>query len=510
MAGRLEFEFRVPGPADATRPRRGEGDAFRILIVGDFRGDAARRDGPRPDGPAVMPVDIDNFDRVLARLAPRLTLPAELPGGGTEEIEFTTLDDFHPDALFAKLDAFAELRDVRARLLDPATFEDAAASLEGAAAPTDTATADGGGPETTTEEAATELERLLGGRPVGTGGGPGTQGAGYATQLIERLVEPHIEHGADTDRQRLLVAAVDDAIAERMRALLHDPRFQALESAWRGLWWLVSSLETGGELEIHLLDARRDELAAGLESAGAGIVATQLYRSLLGGEADAPGGRTWSLLIGLGRFGADDEDLRLLAALGALAAHAGGPFVAEADPALIGARDIAEQPDPADWAEPDAAFEQSWLALRQAPVAPWIGLALPRVLLRLPYGSRSDPIERFALEEPAGAGGHETFLWGSPAIACALLLGQTFGDRGWDMAPGDRLDLDELPAVTLAEDGETRLMPCAEVLLSHRAADAIMARGLMPVLSHRDRNAVRVARFQSIAEPAAALAGPWR
>ncbi len=510
MGGRLEFEFRLPKAA-AARPHRQDGDAFRILIVGDFGGAALREAGSGLPERAIVPVDIDNFEQVLARLAPRTALGFEAPGGGAEEVAFAALDDFHPDALFTKLEVFGDLRRLRERLLDAASFEAAAASLARDAADSGPpATADRGGHAAPAEDTGTMFERLLGGQPAAGRSGPASQGAGYATQLIERLVEPHIERGADPDRQRLLVAAVDDAIAERMRTVLHDPRFQALEAAWRGLWWLVSNLETGADLRIHLLDASRDELAADLGHAGDGIETTALYRRLVGGDADTPGGQPWSLLAGIDRFGAGESDLALLAALGAVASHAGGPFVAEAEPALLGARNLADQPDAGDWTEPDPESEQRWHALRRAPVASWLGLALPRVLLRLPYGGSSDPVERFAFEEVPAADGHDALLWGSPAVACALLLGQSFLENGWDMEPGDRLDLDDLPAFTFTEDGETRLKPCAEALLSHRTADSIMARGVMPVLSHRDRNAVRFARIQSIADPPAALSGPWR
>lgn len=500
MGGRLEFEFFVPRSA-AARPRHRDGDAFRILVVGDFGGTPARVDNSGLYGRAVIPVDIDNFDQVLARLAPRLALGTGMPDGGVVEVAFTALDDFHPDTLFTNLEVFGDLQRLRDRLLDAGSFEAAAASLTG-----DTAES-GPAPEGDT---GTMFERLLGGRPPAAGSGSASPGPEFATQLIERLVEPHIERGADPDRQRLLVAAVDEAIADRMRAVLHNPGFQALEAAWRGLWWLVSSLETGIELQVHLLDASQDELAADLEHAGDGIETTGLYRKLVGSDADTPGGRPWSLLVGVDCFDATEPDLALLAALGAVASHAGGPFVAAADPALLGAANFADQPGPGDWADPDEESERRWNALRRAPVAPWLGLALPRVLLRLPYGGRTDPIERFAFEEVPAAGSHEALLWGSPAIACALLLGQSFMESGWDMEPGDRLDLDDLPAFTLTEDGETRLMPCAEALLSHRTADAIMARGIMPVLSHRDRNAVRFARIQSIADPPAGLSGPWR
>jgi type VI secretion system protein ImpC len=315
--------------------------------------------------------------------------------------------------------------------------------------------------------------------------------------------------GADPERQRLLVAAVDDGLAREMAVVLHAPGFQRLEAAWRGLYWLVSSLETGEELSIHLLDARKQDLAADIETAGAELETSVLYRKLVEQGAEGPDGEPWALIVGDYRFGPAEEDLRLLAALGAIASRAGGPFLAAADPAVLGCRDLAETPDPDDWQDPDPEVEARWRALRRTPAATSIGLALPRVLLRLPYGRRTDPIEAFAFEELPGGPDHEAYLWGNPAFACALLIGQAFQDNGWELQPGDRLDLADLPAYSYTEDGESRLKPCAEVLLGQRGAEAALARGIMPLLSHRNANAVRVLRFQSLAEPPTALAGPW-
>ncbi len=101
-------------------------------------------------------------------------------------------------------------------------------------------------------------------------------------------------------------------------------------------------------------------------------------------------------------------------------------------------------------------------------------------------------------------------MWGNPALACALLIGQSFSARGgWDMEPGDDQDLVDLPAHVFERDGERHLQPCAEVLLTERAGEAIMSRGIMPLLSYKNRNAVRLMRFQSIAAPSGALAGAW-
>ena len=141
--------------------------------------------------------------------------------------------------------------------------------------------------------------------------------------------------------------------------------------------------------------------------------------------------------------------------------------------------------------------------------ASWLGLALPRILLRNPYGKRTDPVEAFDFEEIADVHEHEAFLWGNPAFACAQLLGAAFEEQGWSLQPGERLEIDDLPAYTYQEDGESRLLPCAELCLTERAAEAILERGLMPLMSYKNRDAVRLARFQSLAFPPAPLRGAW-
>lgn len=142
-------------------------------------------------------------------------------------------------------------------------------------------------------------------------------------------------------------------------------------------------------------------------------------------------------------------------------------------------------------------------------MATWLGLALPRLLMRLPYGRETEELECFDFEEMTPAQGHEAFLWGNPAFYCALLLARSFSASGWAMQPGDELQIEDLPAYTFQENGESRLQPCAEVCLSENTMVKILDQGLMPFISHRSLNIVRLARFQSLADSAQALAGPW-
>jgi type VI secretion system protein ImpC len=467
---------------------------MRILLCGDFslRGDAGE---PDPQELATRPLvraDIDNLDRVIARLAPAVELPCD---GGPVRISFGAMDDFHPDRLFESLDLFAEARALRRRLLDPAGFAQARAELLGPGAESDGGT----------------LQRLLG-RPEtpdrGASPSPAVPGTAEAAvdALVRRLVAADSVPDIGSD-QAQLVQAVDLAAAAQMRDLLHHPRFQAAEAAWRTVQLLVTRLELDEDLQLWLFDATRAELDAA--AAAPDLPASGLWKGLVeprGGAGEAAG---WSLVVVLEAFGPSAADVGLLAYLATVSAAAGAPVLATASPALFGCDALPLTPEPRDWQPLESGDAQRWQALRRSPLAPWIGLAAPRILLRLPFGAGTDPLERFGFEEMAGGDPARTLLWGHPGAACALLAGQAFRGAEWAMELDRELDVEDLPAWIHTEDGERRLYPCAEAWLGERAAAALLERGLMPLLSRRDRPAARLLRWQSIAEPPAALAGPW-
>ncbi len=525
MPGRMEFEFQFSKTRAPLTSASSDNRPMRFLIMGDFGGRGHRGQledaAPLGDRP-IMRVDVDNFENVMSRVAPRLHLRLGGASGQDMIVQFGQLGDFHPDELYGKLEVFQALRVMRARLLDPATFVEAAEELKGPAgtqAASTQPTASSGSSEVDAADGTeSEFERLLGGKPVesqarpGTSGRPAAQPAGSQADVIRfirDIVAPHILPETDP-QQRQFVASIDVMTAELMRDILHDPDFQALESAWRAMHWLVSKLETGQELGIYLLDVTREELAADISAVGSDLAASKLHRLLVEQGVQTPGGQPWSLLVGNFTFGTERHDVALLAALGAIASQAGGPFLAQAEPAVFDCRSLVETPDPRDWRFDDPAIEERWQALRTSSAASWIGLAVPRVMLRLPYGSQTDPIEPFEFEELSIRREHEAYLWGNPAFACAMLIAMSFQEQGWSMRLDDHLVVDDLPAHAYEDDaGESTMKPCAEVFLSERGAEAILRRGVMPVMSYRNRNAVRVTRFQSVADPPAPLAGPW-
>ena len=323
-------------------------------------------------------------------------------------------------------------------------------------------------------------------------------------RLLRDVVAPYIVPSANPRLPELL-RSVDDTAAALLRAILHAPEFQALESTWRSIHGLVTEIETDMGVELQLLDVTRADLQA--DGAAGGLAG--LERLLTGQEAAEDAGAVWPLIVAAFTFGPANEDVVLLERLGAIAARVGGPVLAAADPVLIGCRSFDDASDSLDWGTLDAGAALRWRRLRQSTSATWIGLGMPRILLRLPYGKRTDPVDAFDFEELHPGRAHEAYLWGNPAFACARLIASSFVENGAAMEPDDHLELDDLPAAVYDDEDGPKLKPCAEAALSETAAQRILDMGVMPFLASSRRNAIRIMRVQSIADPPKPLAGKW-
>jgi type VI secretion system protein ImpC len=240
---------------------------FRIAILGDFSGreDRAVLDAKLQGRKPVL-VDRDNFENVMARLAPELHPPLGGPGGPRIPVRFRELDDFHPDHLFESLKIFQALRDARDRLNDRSTFDAAAAevrSWSGVATNPAPASAAAPGPDISGFSARELFEQSLSATEARTSSARPARALDDFQAVLRDIVAPYVEPKPDPQLPEL-VAQVDQAISGQMRALLHHPAFQALEAAWRGLFFLVRRLPTDVNLKIFLLDIAKPELAADL------------------------------------------------------------------------------------------------------------------------------------------------------------------------------------------------------------------------------------------------------
>lgn len=515
MPGRLEFEVKFSTNTQA-RQRRSDTSPMQILLMGDFSGlnDAVT-------GFPIHSLDVDNFDSLMTKLSPRLTLVIGAEQTQVIELEFKSLEDFHPDSLFDRLPVFQHLRELRSKLDNPATFAQAAAELalpstkkETESVVDTTATTS---PATTppTEDSAKLLDELLGDRAAHIATEPTAVKSRKTADInafIKNAIAPHIEAGPHPQRDSY-IASVDLTIGDLMRSILHHPEFQALEAAWRGAYECTTRLELDESLRLYLLDASKERLKQDFQQPSADLSASCIYQSVVEKSVLTLGGEPWSLIAGLYTFSQRSSDIDALKALGQLAYHSGGPFIAAADPQVLGCSSLVTQADARQWQGIAEEEQHAWNELRDQPYAHWLGLVFPRFLLRLPYGAKADEIERFEFEEmPAGLTDvlrHDSYLWGNAATMCAVLIGQSYQSNGWSMGLGDVLEIGDLPWHVYESQGEKTVKPCAEVVMSESSAEAIESHGIMPLMSYKDRNAVRLWRFRSLARQNAGLAGPW-
>ena len=478
----------------------GDAAPFRIAILGDFRGSRGDDATLPPVGSAIR-VDRNSLDTVMARLGVDLRLAVNGENSPPVVLKFRSVDDFHPDRILdTKL--FQPLREARRRLADPATFRAAAAELgilpaakSPPSPPPATAPPAPDSSAGTTDLLAQILKQSQEQPTV-----PSREDRAWRAYL-DRITAGHT--WSEDPRQDEMVAHVEASMTGLLREILHQPAFQALEAIWRGLYRLTRELETGASLTIDLIDTTRDALVADLISTTP-LDSTATYKRLVDDTVAAEGERPWALLVGVFTLEPTPLDVALLWRLGQIARLAQAPFVAAASPRFVGCDALAVTPDPDRWSAPPTV--DGWSDLRRSDEAPFLGLALPRVILRSPYGPDTDPIDAFAFEERGTPHAHEEYLWGNPALEVALLIGRAFAASGWAWTEGYDPEISDLSSPIEQLDGQPVAKPCAEAILGQRAIDRLLDAGLMPMVSLRHRDAVRLAQLRSIAEPPAALA----
>jgi type VI secretion system protein ImpC len=249
-------------------------------------------------------------------------------------------------------------------------------------------------------------------------------------------------------------------------------------------------------LQLHVLDLSRAEIEADL-SPQDDLSKSGLYKLLVEQSVGTRGAQPWACLVGNFTFDHAVADAELLGRIAQIAAAAGAPFLAGGHSRLVGCESFATTRDPDDWRKPAGEAEEAWQALRAMPAAQHVSLALPRFLLRVPYGSLTSAIQPFAFEEFAGRLVHEELLWGNSAFLCALALGEAFAREGWALRPERGREIGDLPLYAYKNDGESAVYPCAEALLSDRAAERIYDAGLVALQSIRGRDAVLLGGLRS-------------
>ena len=304
-----------------------------------------------------------------------------------------------------------------------------------------------------------------------------------------------------------IIGEIDRRLATQIDRILHHPDVQQVEASWRGLRFLVGGAETGPSLKIKLLDIPKRELARTLRKfRGTAWDQSPIFRRIYEEEYGQFGGEPYGVLIGDYYFDHRPEDVQLLADIAQIAAAAHVPFIAAAAPATMQMDTWAELANPRDltriFQTPEYA---AWRSLRASEDARYLGLCLPRVLARLPYGARTEPTEGFDFEEQTDGPDGSRHLWGNPAYAMAANIARAFSLYAWcvrirGIDGGGAVE--GLPVLSFpTADGDVDRKCSTEVALSERREAELARNGFIPLVHRKGADSAAFVGAQSLQQP---------
>lgn len=449
-----------------------ESAASMLGLLGDFSGGPGSPLAAR----SWRSVDPDTFDDVIRAFDLRLELELDF----CEELALRCWRDFHPDSIAERVPQLRLLLEARTAVDDPQQMRNLLdeAGVEVSAAPTGRSpaarpAAAAASPPAGGHDDASLLDAMLDSpqsqeQPAGSSRDPGFD------KLVREIVDQ--TEAPDFERQDAWQRAIDAELARRMRAILHHPLFSSVEASWRSAREIVRAAASGESPGIRLLDLRIDEVTA---DAQLEFSASALYQLVCATTVETPGADGFALL--LGGFQIDDTAAGLAAArhLAAIADRIDAPFIADAGPAL-GARGSAASAD--------------WQALRDDRLGRRLALLYPRVLIRLPYGRETEPIDAFEFDEvPAGAE-PAPLLWGSTALAVGRELARALSGGG----DGTFGRLEGLPLWIRRDAGEVTSVGPLEELLSEPNMKELIDAGIAPLAGVVGTDSAQLVAFRSI------------
>ena len=305
-----------------------------------------------------------------------------------------------------------------------------------------------------------------------------------------------------------IIAEIDKKLTQQVNEILHHPDFQQLEAAWRGLHFLVNNTETDEQLKIRVMNISKKEMSKTLRKfKGTAWDQSPIFKKLYEEEFGQLGGQPYGTLVADYFFDHSPPDVELLGEMAKIAAAAHAPLITGASPTLFQMDSWSELANPRDLTKifqtPEYA---SWKSLRESEDSKYVGLAMPRFLGRLPYGSKTAPVEAFAFEEDTDGSDHAKYGWVNAAYGMAVNINRSFKEYGWcsrirGVESGGAVA--NLPSHTFPTDDGGIDQKCpTEIAISDRREAELAKNGMMPLIHRKNTDVAAFIGAQSLHQPA--------
>ena len=327
------------------------------------------------------------------------------------------------------------------------------------------------------------------------------------TLVTQALADSTVIKGDVIDTIESMIAALDRKLSDQMNEILHAPEFQQLESAWRGLNYLVFNSETDATLKIRVLNVGKMELYRHLKSyPGARWDQSPLFKAVYESEFGQLGGEPYGALVADYHFSHAPTDVSLLRDLSKIASASLAPLITGADPNLLGMDSWTELMNPRDIGKlmdtPDYA---AWKGLRDAVDSRYVALCMPRVLARLPYGAKTEPVEEFGFEEQTDGHKGEKYAWMNAAYPMAANINRAFKEYGWTVrirgveSGGEVLNL---PTHTFpTDDGGVDQKCPTEIAITDRREAELSKAGIISIIHRKNTDKAAFIGAQALYKP---------
>ncbi len=320
-----------------------------------------------------------------------------------------------------------------------------------------------------------------------------------STQLISNDTVASIE---------AIIAAIDKKLSEQINLIIHHPDFQKLESAWRGLHYLVNNTETDEQLKIRVMNISKADLGKTLKRyKGTNWDQSPIFKRMYEEEFGQFGGEPFGCVVADYYFDQSPPDVELLGEMAKVSAAMHAPFIAGASPTVMQMDSWQELANPRDLTKVFTTPEYApWRALRESEDSRYIGLAMPRFLSRIPYGSRTNPVEAFNFEEDTEGAQHDKYTWSNAAYAMAVNINRSFKLYGWcsrirGIESGGAVE--GLPTHTFpTDDGGVDQKCPTEIAISDRREAELAKNGFMPLVHKKNSDFAAFIGAQSLQKPA--------
>jgi type VI secretion system protein ImpC len=326
---------------------------------------------------------------------------------------------------------------------------------------------------------------------------------GVAAFISEMLAPTRAAERVDKSAVDAMIAELDKRLSAQVNEILHHPAVQKLESAWRSLRWAIERIDFRENIRVEILPVTKDALMSDFEDAP-DITKSGFYKIVYSNEYGVFGGKPFGLMNLNFDVGPGPQDLELMRKIAAVGAMSHVPVIGNASPEFFGDATFTGLPNLKDL---KSLFEgpqyARWRGFRESEDARYVGLAMPRFLLRLPYGEKTVPVKAFNFTEDV-VDHHDRYLWGYASNALVTRIADSFASYRWCpniIGPQSGGTVDNLPLHQYEAMGEIQTKIPSEVLLTERREFELSEEGFIGLVYRKDADNACFFSANSVQKP---------